>query len=159
MVQLSNMLKTHGNPRSVPAALGSNMVKLTNSTHDFASLFQVSSSSSLSSYTPRSSSPSSYPKSATYTSTAHHAELDNQLASSLSRTKSSQPTPIPTSTGASISATTLSAIKQPLSSTSSSSPYDSAFNFPPTAPLSIKPIGTRRLRSAREGSINSADPG
>jgi hypothetical protein len=158
MVQLSNMLKTHGNPRSVPAALGSNMVKLTNSTHDFASLFQVSSSSSLSAYTPRSSSPSSYPKSAAYTSTAHHVELDNQLASSLSRTKSSQPTSISTSTGTGIS-TTLSAIKQPLSSTSSSSPYDSAFNFPPTAPLSIKPIGTRRLRSAREGSINSADPG
>lgn len=150
MVQLSNMLKAHGNPRSVPAALGSNMVKLTNSTHDFATLFQVSSasSSSLTAYTPRSSSPSSYPKSAAYTSTstAHHAEPDNQLASSLSRTKSSQAIP-----------STLSAVKQPLSS--SSSPYDSAFNFPPTAPLSIKPNGTRRLRSAREGSINSADPG
>ncbi|KAF8201642.1 hypothetical protein BJ912DRAFT_946014, partial [Pholiota molesta] len=119
VVQLSNILKTHSNPRSVTAALRSNMVKLANSTQEFASLLQFPSIS----YTPRSSSPISFQKYATYNPSPYQIE-DNLLSSSLHRTRSAQPG--------------LNNIKQPTSSS-----YDS---LQPTLPLSIKAPNARRTR-------------
>ncbi|KAF9483876.1 hypothetical protein BDN70DRAFT_245050 [Pholiota conissans] len=128
VVQLSNILKTHSNPRSVTAALRSNMVKLANSTQEFASLLQFPSIS----YTPRSSSPASSTKYATYSLTSFPFE-DNLLSSSLSRATSAQ----------SSSNTTKAAIP-------------SSYDFQPTLPLSIKGPN-RRIRPTREPSIDDTE--
>ncbi|KAF8969948.1 RAM signaling pathway protein-domain-containing protein [Flammula alnicola] len=133
IVQLSNILKTHSNPRSIPATLRSNMVKLANSTQDLVILLQVPS---ISPSTPRSSSPTSYLKYAAYNSSSYPME-DNQLSSSLSRTRSAQ-------------ATSNTAKK------SLSSPYD---GLQPVSQLSIKASSVRRLRAAQEASFDVAEPG
>ncbi|KAJ3516723.1 hypothetical protein NLJ89_g948 [Agrocybe chaxingu] len=87
LVQLSNMLKTKGDSHPVPSALRANMVKLTNSTEQFAVLLHVPP---VSSYPPRSTSPTSNLKYAPYNASSYPME-DNQLPSSLSRSKSAQP--------------------------------------------------------------------
>ncbi|CAA7267886.1 unnamed protein product [Cyclocybe aegerita] len=133
LVQLSNMLKTKGNSHPVPSALSANMVKLTNSTEQFAVLLHVPS---VSPYPPRSTSPTSNLKYAPYNASSHLME-DNQLPSSLSRSKSAQPI--------------LTNAKS-----SYSSPYESPRT---TTPLSIKNTSVRRLRLAREASSDALDPG
>ncbi|PPQ77500.1 hypothetical protein CVT25_011297 [Psilocybe cyanescens] len=87
IVQLSNALKGHNNSHSISAALKHNMVKLSNFTEDFAILLHVSS---ISSFTPRSSPPTSYSKFAAYNNSYQLVE-DNLLGSSLSRSRSAQP--------------------------------------------------------------------
>lgn len=130
VLQLSNILKTHGNPRSVTPSLRSNMVKLANSTQEFANILQFPSIS----YTPRSRSPTLLPKYSAYNSSPYHIQ-DNQLGSSLSRTPSAQ---LP------------SIHKLPVSSN---------YELQPILPLSIKTSGARRMRAAREASIDGTDPG
>lgn len=107
------------------------MVKLANWTQELSRLLQFTSIS----YTPRSSSPASLPKYATYNSSPYPVE-DNLLSSSLSRTRSAQPS--------------LSIAKLPILTH-----YDI---IPPTLPLSIK-APHKRVRPPREPSIDSAEPG
>lgn len=132
IVQLSNILKSHSNLRLVPAALRSNMAKLTNSTQDFAVLLQASSIS----FAPRSSSPTSYPKLAPY-NVSHQPIQDNQLSSSLARSRSTQPS-------------TNSAQQSLLSLQDGSRSI---------APLHMKSPSVRRLHITYDTSLDSSDPG
>jgi len=90
LVLLSNILKTYVTPRSVSPSLRTNLVTLTQSTEDFAVLLPISS---IPSYTTHSYSPtfanSHYsPYNNKGISQKHE---DNQLAPSLSRSRSEQP--------------------------------------------------------------------
>ncbi|RDB21256.1 Leucine-rich repeat-containing protein sog2 [Hypsizygus marmoreus] len=84
VVQLSNIIKTYRGPHPVSSALRTGMVKLTNSTEEFAILLHVSS---FSPSTPRSYTPvlgaSMHP--------ALSAPEESRLGSSLSRSRSAQP--------------------------------------------------------------------
>ncbi|KAF9456455.1 RAM signaling pathway protein-domain-containing protein [Collybia nuda] len=88
VVQLSNIIKIYGGPRTVSSSLRTNMVKLTNSTEEFAILLHVSSFSTAA---PRSHPPIfnvSAPSSSPLT-------LDeNRLGASLSRSRNTQPSEI-----------------------------------------------------------------
>uniref|UniRef100_A0A8H7Y5H7 RAM signaling network component n=1 Tax=Psilocybe cubensis TaxID=181762 RepID=A0A8H7Y5H7_PSICU len=86
IVHLSNALKAHGSSHFIPPALKHNMVKLSNFTEDFAIMLHVSSIS----FTSRSRPPSTYFKFAAY-NTNYHVVEDNLLGSSLSRSRSAQP--------------------------------------------------------------------
>jgi len=83
VVQISNIIKTYGSSRSISSTLRSNMVKLTNSTEDFAILLHVSSFSPSSQGVLGISS----------TQNAFYMPEDNRLGSSLSRSRSAQPVP------------------------------------------------------------------
>ncbi|KAF8894501.1 RAM signaling pathway protein-domain-containing protein [Infundibulicybe gibba] len=126
VVHLSNIIKTHADPRAVPAALRSNMVKLTNSTEEFAILLHVSS---LSPSTPRSHSPMPH--------TPLQGNLDDsRLGSSLSRSRSAQPS-------ASIKIT-------------APSPQDGPRSALPTQSFKIPHI--RRFRG-KDSRVDITDPG
>ncbi|TFK76564.1 hypothetical protein BDN72DRAFT_243194 [Pluteus cervinus] len=87
VVQLSNITKKHGTSHAVSSKLRSNMVKLTNSTEEFAMLLHVSS------FSPSNSRPYSPMLSPAYP----HSNIQDEprLNSSLSRTRSTQPLPSP----------------------------------------------------------------
>ncbi|KAM6500626.1 RAM signaling pathway domain containing protein [Amanita muscaria] len=79
VVQLSNAVRTHKETRNVPLALRNSMIKLTNATEEFAILLHVSS---FSPSTPKTISP-----------VVLMQQSDNQLESSLSRSKSARGAP------------------------------------------------------------------
>lgn len=83
VVQISNIIKTYGSSRSMSSTLRSNMVKLTNSTEEFAILLHVSS------FSP--SSPGVL--SISPAQNVFYMPEDNRLGSSLSRSRSAQPVP------------------------------------------------------------------
>lgn len=83
VVQISNIIKTYGSSRSISSTLRSNMVKLTNSTEEFAILLHVSS------FSP--SSPGVLGISPAQN--VFYMPEDNRLGSSLSRSRSAQPVP------------------------------------------------------------------
>lgn len=78
VVQMSNIIKMYGTPHTVSPTLRTKMVKLTNSTEEFAILLHVSS---LSPANPRSYSPM----------LSSLSPDENRLGSSLSRSRSAQP--------------------------------------------------------------------
>ena len=118
----------------MPPELRANLPRLTTLTQEFAVLLQISS---MSSYLPQSSSPTSTPKYAPYNSTSYTTE-DNLLVSSLSRSRSEQPI------------TTNSKLQL-------SSAYDGSRG---TAPLAFtKNPNARRLRLPREAHNDNSDPG
>ena len=84
LVHLSNVLKTNGNPFSLPAALRANMVKLTNHAEEVAVLLVTS-------YTPHDYSPVSCSQHASHNATSYPPE-ETQLLAGLSRSRSEQPT-------------------------------------------------------------------
>lgn len=132
VVQLSNIIKTYGATHSVSSALRSNMVKLTNSTEEFAILLHVSSFAPSS--TPRPHSPM-------LNASAAQAGLlgppdENRLGASLSRSRSAQPP-------ASLKLTVPSQQEGPRSAL-------------PTQSFKVPAI--RRVQ-ARENRIDVADPG
>ncbi|KAL0947467.1 hypothetical protein HGRIS_013573 [Hohenbuehelia grisea] len=96
VVQLSNVIKTHGGASS---ALRSNMVKLTNATEEFAILFHVSSFSPsvpARAYSPMLSAHPSTSSQASLRSNGAPASAppeESRLGSSLSRSRSAQPVP------------------------------------------------------------------
>lgn len=128
-MQLSNILKAYGSPRSVPGVLRANMVKLTNFTEEFAILLHVSSVSSVSS---SSYSPISNAKYAPYNALLPMPE-ETQLPPGLSRSRSEQPT--------------IRGSKPPFSYT----------GVAPLS--SNKNSGVRRLRLPRDTSTDNTDPG
>lgn len=83
VVQISNIMKTYGSSRSISSTLRSNMVKLTNSTEDFAILLHVSS------FAPSSQDVFGISSA----QNAFYMPEDNRLGSSLSRSRSAQPVP------------------------------------------------------------------
>ena len=87
LVHLSNVLKTNGNPFSLPAALRANMVKLTNHAEEVAVLLPFSS---VTQYTPHYS-PVSDSQRASHNATSYPLE-ETQLLAGLSRSRSEQPT-------------------------------------------------------------------
>ncbi|KAJ6608619.1 RAM signaling pathway protein-domain-containing protein [Mycena sp. CBHHK59/15] len=94
VVQLSNVIKTYGGAPS--SALRTNLVKLTNSTEEFAIFLHVSSFSPLSTNgRPYSPMPSPSPVSSSPAPSSTHTVLgppdEYRLGSSLSRSRSAQP--------------------------------------------------------------------
>lgn len=95
VVQLSNVVKTYGGAHSA-TTLRSNLVKLTNSTEEFAILLHVSSFSPLPSATGRPYSPmpgSPVPSAASNTGLSLALPEEYRVGSSLSRSRSAQPSP------------------------------------------------------------------
>ncbi|KDR81495.1 hypothetical protein GALMADRAFT_239473 [Galerina marginata CBS 339.88] len=135
IVQLSSLLKTHGNPHSVSSTLRSNLVNLTNYSEEFAIQLHIHTSSA-SFHASRSNSPTTYSKAATYNINTQPLE-DNLLSSSLSRFPSAQ--------------ATLDSVKQ-----STSIAYDGSSAI---ALFTSKPPSVRRLRVVRDISSDSSDPG
>ncbi|TFK42699.1 RAM signaling pathway protein-domain-containing protein [Crucibulum laeve] len=127
VVRFSNFMKTHGETHAVSSTLRSNMIKLTNSTEEFAMLLPVAS---LSPSTPRSFSPM------LHLPTSHTAMDDNRLGSNLSRVaRSAQPSP----------------------DFHQVSLMDGPRSALPTQSFKLPTI--RRLRSAREGRVRTAERG
>ncbi|KAJ7491287.1 RAM signaling pathway protein-domain-containing protein [Mycena latifolia] len=92
VVQLSNVIKTYGGAHSHSAVLRSNLVKLTNSTEEFAILLHVSSFSPLPSANGRPYSPMpGSPALSTSSNIGLGPPEEYRVASSLSRSRSAQP--------------------------------------------------------------------
>ncbi|KAG5635829.1 hypothetical protein H0H81_009994 [Sphagnurus paluster] len=124
VVQLSNVIKTYRGPNIVSPSLRTNMVKLTNATEEFAILLHVSSFSAA---TPRSFTP------LLSVSTTHSPE-ELRLGSSLSRSRSAQPS---------------ASFKLPSLDTPRSALHTQSF----------KVSGVRRLRSRENHDDLITDPG
>jgi len=122
------MLKSQGLMPSLSTGVRSNILKLSNQAEELAALQHIFPNAG---YTPRSSSPLSYSKIA-YT-TGSQLPKDNQLGSSLSRSRNAQP-------------------KEYFSP-----PYDGA--QPTVAPLSIKSANKRKQIIARSASLDDGDAG
>jgi hypothetical protein len=129
---VSNILKSSCDPGSISTALRLDMVKLTNLTEEFAILLHVSSTS-----IPHSNSPTS--KFSTTSLSPHSQAEDNQLSSSLSRTRNAHP------------------------AHSSSPPHSTPANgtYPTVLTAPAKNLNARRLRHTRETLNDSTvtDPG
>lgn len=124
VVQLSNVIKTYRGPNIVSPSLRTNMVKLTNATEEFAILLHVSSFAAA---TPRSFTP------LLSVSTTHSPE-ELRLGSSLSRSRSAQPS---------------ASFKLPSLDTPRSALHTQSF----------KVSGVRRLRSRENHDDLITDPG
>ncbi|KAF9049232.1 hypothetical protein BDZ89DRAFT_1126642 [Hymenopellis radicata] len=134
VVQLSNTVKTYNGTRS--SALRNNMYKLTNATEEFAILLHVSSFAPTSTPMPRPYSPML--TSASQTSLVGPQD-DYRLMSSLSRTRSAQPT---------------GTFKLPYTATSPEPPRSAQ----PTQSFKVPVIRRLRGRDTRE-RIDINDPG